>query len=199
MEIRTKILRWLNYCYVNKDLDVYGNGGTAHVDSFIGEKSDNRLYIKEGLDAYEEFIDICRENDWLDNFIPIFFITLKEKKSFRKFNISTLDDIVNDMDLPFRPPEIYLKKKIDGACSCHYSNFELYRKCLHNEFDAIFNRKFGKEYEICYEVLVYRHNDLSPDRLFEDRWVYQREINIEYNENNSEIVRNVKRLTLKKK
>jgi hypothetical protein len=187
---KNKILKWLKDDYIYADRD--RSDIDIHVDEFLGENCSYSVYITEGIKILDTMVEIARENDWLDDFKPVLRINLNDKRTLKKIKISSIDDIARDMDNS-AIPEIILWPKIILTDSYHeyvyHEYIEVYKRNLRREFCEIFGRDFGYEYSIYYEMEYCVGIDGYKYR--------QREIYIEYNENNSEVVKNVRRLTLK--
>jgi hypothetical protein len=181
---KNKILKWLKDDFIYADRD--RSDIDIHVDEFLGRKRDYSIYVIEGIKILDTLVEIARENDWLDDFIPLFRINLNDRRTLKKIKISSIDDIARDMDRA--PPEIFLWPKISLTNSWH-EYIEKYEHSLRREFCEIFGRDFGYEYSIYYEMEYYKNGDGDKDR--------RREIYIKYDENKSEVVKNVRRLTLK--
>jgi hypothetical protein len=182
---KNKILKWLKDEFIYVDRDRSDEAIDMHVDAFIG-KRDYSVYITEGIRVLDDLIEIARENDWLNDFMPTLRINLDDTRAVKKIKIQDMDDIVREMEEA--PPEIILWPKILKTKSGD-NYIEIYERGLHGEFSSILNRDFGDNYHIWYSMIYYVCADGYRDR--------RRKIYIQYNENNAETVKNVKRLVLR--
>jgi hypothetical protein len=185
---KNKILKWLKDEFIYVDRDRSDEPIDNHVDAFA-KISKYEDCLTEGIKMLDDLIEIARENDWLNDFMPTLRINLDDSRAVKKIKVLGIDDIVREMDKRVLP-EIILGKKILMTGSWD-SYIETYERSLHREFNEIFNRDFGSEYHIWYYLERYINVDGCRDR--------QRKIYIQYNENNAEVVRDVKRLKLKDK
>jgi hypothetical protein len=194
-EYKNKVHEWLRCCLKWMESDYYDDGIDTHINVFLGEDYDYSVhnygvYVTEGIKIFDSLIEIARENDWLDDFMPQFRINLVYKKKHKQIKISSIDDLVRDMDRA--PPEIYLRPKILlTTSSWQHSCTEKYERSLRKEFCEILGRDFAEEYSIYYEMTYF--DDYDGDRY------RQGDIYFDYNENKSEVVRkrNTRKLVLK--
>lgn len=197
---RKEILKWL------KCNRFYPENGTLsqHVDEFYGSRKyhdsigryrqkpeDIRDYIIYGLEVFEEFLSICKKNRLVNDFIPTLLIYLNSgKKGFINYKLESLDDLIEDMSKYTTPPEIYLIKKIWNTNTLD-DYFISYQKNIKSEFSKIFCRQFPNEYKIYYKAESYEY------KYSKNGIIYTRAIYIQYNENNSEMVSNIRELKFK--
>ena len=160
------VLNWLIQYYVEKEL---GNQSIdIHVDQLLNIRSDKR-YIEEGIKLYKALIDICKDNNLLNDFIPVFRISLKDTDKIEKYNVKSLDDILKDVNHR-RPPEICLYRKVSNLFSRIYEKYEY--SLINCYFSSIFKSNY-----YFYYTFYKNEEDIN------DNWEYSRMISIEYNEN----------------
>jgi hypothetical protein len=183
---KDKVKEWLGDLISYIDNPIFSSDADIHVDEFMG-KRDYSVYITEGIKILDDLIEIARENDWLNDLLPMLRINLDDTRAVKRIKIQDMDDIVREMEEA--PPEIILGQKILKTNSGD-NYIEIYERGLHGEFSRILNRDFSDNYHIWYSMIYYVDSNGWRDR--------RRKIYIQYNENNAETVKNVKRLTLKK-
>ncbi|MDR1425592.1 MAG: hypothetical protein LBI70_01170 [Rickettsiales bacterium] len=185
---KNRILKWLKDEFIYVDRDRSDEAIDIHVDAFMSKRQDHSVYITEGIRILDDLIEIARENDWLNDFMPALRINLDDTRAVKRIKIQNMDDIVREMDKGMIPEIILWQKILKTKSGDNY--IEIYERGLHGEFSRILNRDFGDNYHIWYSMIYCVCADGHRDR-----W---RKIYIQYNENNAETVKNVKRLTLKK-
>lgn len=187
MKIRNykeKVRDWLSEEFINTDRDRSDESIDIHVDEFIVEEED-RAYFVEGMNIFKALVELSKENSWTNDFIPTLRINLKYTKSIKKIKVSSIDDVVKEIS--DTPPEIVLWRKI--LFTNKWDGYkEIYEASLHEEFNKIFNTIFPEEYKIYYKSEKYF------DEMFYGRMICENNIYVQYNENNSETVTNVKRI-----
>jgi hypothetical protein len=162
------------------------------VINFIG-KSEADVFIVEGMNILRELVQISRENDWLNDFVPSFELCLKDSEKIERDPSRTLfkdtKSLIRNLDIGLSP-EICMEKKIQYTIEDPRAEEHTY---IYPSSSDLFHRIFGptnsaseKNFYIKYVCVK------SID-------VYLRYIDVVYNENNSEVVRDVKRLKLKDK
>lgn len=174
------VLNWLMEDYVKRELG--DQSIDIHVDQLLNIRS-NKRYIVEGIKLYKALINICEDNKLLDDFIPVFRISLKDIKEIKKININSLEDILKDIDHN-RPPEICLYRKISIL-----SNY-IYEEYKYSLMPCYFDNIFKDNYYFYYSFFK------SEDDINDD-WKYSRMISIEYNENNEKHLFSPNKLILK--
>jgi hypothetical protein len=204
MEYREQLLEYLITDFIDRDNSYF----SMHMDSFVG-KADIMAYLAEGFIVLEELIQICKENKWLDDFIPFFRLYLKKNERLEKnpnqSMLRSVDGLVRHLDKSI-PPEIYLTKKIMCVGSCMDgmgtykigdSGFESHSYTLLNKtFHELFNfprNNLTKNIYIKYSQ-VKENYDYYLDKTSP---TYARCIDIIYNRNNTRVVKCVDRLTLR--
>lgn len=193
----------------------YPDRGTLseHVDRFYGSRKyhseiggykekpeDIKGYLIYGLEIFEEFIRICKKNNLTNDFIPTLVIYLNcgrkkfysiGRKKLLDYKLESLDSLIEDMSKYTIPPEICLNKKIWNTYTTDYYLFR-YQQNIKKEFANVFNRQFPNEYKIYYRAESHE-SKYSDNGIMSTRTIY-----IQYNENNSETVTNVKRINFKR-
>lgn len=199
---RKKLLEWLLYY---KDSIIPENEPISqHISEFYGSKKyhteigryrqkadDIKGYLIYALKIFEEFLNICKKNKWTNDFIPTLLIYLNDignEKRLKNYSLKSLDNLVEDMSKYTTPPEICLIKKIWNTETVD-DYLTWYQKNIKNEFSNIFGIQFSDEYKIYYKAISYEY------KYSESGIKYQRSIYIQYNENNSETVSNIKKLS----
>lgn len=184
---KKKVYNWLSKEFINVNRDRSNEEASIHVDEFTIEKKDYTFFL-EGIEIFKALVELSKENDWTNDFVPTLRINLKYTKTIKKLKINSIEDIVKEMNNT--PPEIILYRKI--LFTRKWDGFkEIYKISLHENFNKIFNTVFPEEYKIYYESVKYY------DHGFYNRTICENKIYIQYNENNSETVSNIKRLSLK--
>lgn len=184
---KKNIINWLDKEFINVNRDRTNESIDAHVTMFL-KISDKKKVLYKCFEIFKALVELSKENDWTNDFVPTLRINLKYTKTIKKLKINSIEDIVKEMNNT--PPEIILYRKIlftrkrDGFK-------EIYKISLHENFNKIFNTVFPEEYKIYYESVKYYDHD------FYNRTICENKIYIQYNENNSETVSNIKRLSLK--
>jgi hypothetical protein len=190
-EYRKILLEYLIGGFVLKDNESFG----VHMDGFIGD-SDSLTYLVEGFKVFGELIKICRENGWLNDFIPSFCLYLKNnEKAERDPNRSLLgsrERLIRNLNKR-TAPEICMFGKLcslgiprDGGTHTYTLSNELLRKLF-----GFPNRVISEN--IYAEYLRFRDECCLDDVPAS----YRRYIDIRYNRNDARVVRWVKRLTLR--
>ncbi|AKL98217.1 hypothetical protein [Endomicrobium proavitum] len=169
MDYKKEVLKWLNEYYVEKDLSK--KTVDDHMDGILeieNKKSNYKIFLEHGFGFLKALVNICKENNLLDKFIPVFRISLTDKAKIKKHTINSLEDIIKDMSV--RPPEICLYKKRNIV------NNYIWEEYTYPLLDSYLNGIFGSNYYVEYSF--FRDKD-----DIEDNWEYQRMISIKYNEN----------------
>lgn len=177
-----KIREWIETDYIQDRLG-HDNIVTS-IDRLDDRKKFTKFidYIREGVIFLQNLVLFAKENDLLQDFIPTFTISLLDTNIFEDLKFSSDLDILEYVDKSF-PPELKLVRKIDKTLNYHNTYMQ---KPLSNK---IFHFKHQKFYT--YLCMYFNNHDL------EDEYMIYREINIEYNENNSKVVKNITKIALK--
>jgi hypothetical protein len=187
---KNRIIEWLKSEYIDTAYDLSNDFIDRHVDVIIGCRSRNKIKcLIEGIKVFENLIKICKENSWTIDFIICFNIYFEYSKNIlEKYReIESVSDIVKNMS--HTPPEVFMFKKM--SLLTNYETDEKYKRRIPNSlFSKLFNVNFNEYFHIFYNLC-------RNWECIENNWEYNCYIDIQYNEKNSEIVRNVRRLTLK--
>jgi hypothetical protein len=178
---------------------------SVHMDYLTGGH-DIRLFLEEGFKAFRELISLSEDNGWLDDFTPIFRLYMKDIEKIEKNpDISLLKSakqLIKNLDKS-TPPEVFLVKKVMGASvssggwhSHRDDEFESHSHTLANElFYGLFG--FPDESIRKYIRINYRCSRFNSDYLTDYAPDYDmRDIDIEYNKNNSPSTRGTGQFTL---
>jgi hypothetical protein len=175
----------------------------THMDELIGE-NDTRTYLTEGFNILRELIHICRRNNWLENVIPSFHLTLKNSEKFGKnpnqLFLRSPKNLIESMD-NHRPPEICLEQKIWSVGiigNRYYSNNSEYEEHAYMLSNELLYKLFGfPDKDLAKDIYIkYFYTEINNNiYLNTNRTLYERWINIEYNKNNAKTVTKIDRLT----
>jgi hypothetical protein len=194
MEYRKILLEYLVGDFVVRDNKSFG----VHMDEFIGRR-DSVAYLVEGFKVFGELIKICRENGWLNDFIPSFYLHMKNsEKVERDPNRSLLGSrecLIRNLD-KIRPPEICLFGKLSYPnISRKASAYDMHMYTLSNE---LLRKLFGFPNGVISESIYANYLRFRDECCLEDMPPsYRRCIDIKYNRNDARVVRHLKRLTLR--
>ncbi|MDR1426009.1 MAG: hypothetical protein LBI70_03400 [Rickettsiales bacterium] len=172
--------------------------GRMCIDSFIG-RSSAETFLLEGIKFLKELIRISRENDWLNDFVPSFEISLKNSEKIEKDPSKTLFKNIRCLAKNLSrccPPDICMTKKIlQTNSSRSEEHIHIYLPS-----GGLFQRIFGSFDDALEKNLYVKYVCMKNERDLENGVdVYTRYVEVLYNENNSKVIRDVKRLKLKDK
>jgi hypothetical protein len=188
-DYKDMVLKYLKENYTN----IRNKEFIISIDNFIKEK-DNKLYLLEGVKIYKSLVDICIENEWVDDLIPNFHIYLKKEKNVEIPDVKniTLNKMLEDMN-EINSPEILMRKKI--IRTTFYNNKEVCQFEIENGVvEKIFNEKFNCAFHAQYEYIK-KYKLLKE----EEGDYYDKCISIVYNENHIRNVKDISELVFKKK
>jgi hypothetical protein len=178
------------------DEHYYGYPSLSMTD-FVGERNTSVVFLTEGMKVLEELVHIARENGWLNDFVPSFRIYLRDSDRIEKDPTTTLlrstRDLARNMHR-YYSPSILMMKKIKGT---DIFGSEIHTYSYSNP-DDLLQRVFGfHDSEIGKHLYVQYSCTKNENDLLYGVDVYCIYVDIQYNENNSEIVRNVRKLKTK--
>jgi hypothetical protein len=187
-DYKDMVLKYLKENYTN----IKNKEFIISVGNFIKEK-DNKLYLLEGIKIYKRLVDICIENEWGDDLIPVFHIYLKKEKDVEIPDVKniTLNKILKDMD-EINSPKILIRKKIVSTMC--YNKEKCQFRIEAGVVEKIFNEELNCAFHIQYEYIK-KYKLLKE----EESDYYDKCISVAYNENHIRNVKDINELVFKKK
>jgi hypothetical protein len=155
------------------------------ISEFV-KKQNNKEYLMRGVKILKELVEICKEKNLQNDFIVSFLVSLKETKEVKRINKAniTLESIVKIMNKNIKP-QIVMTKKISRTKN-YNSVEERYRMSLGSKMlKEIFKEEFIENYYMCY--ICYKKKEAKSDS-------YGRYIDILYNENYCNMVKNIDKI-----
>lgn len=147
--------------------------------------------VKNSLIILSELVDICRKNGLLINFLPrltFFLKSIKHLESVKR--ISSYEDLISELDDNILP-EICLEQKI------FYTNNINTEKYEYPIYKTIFSKLISNPSSFFNDNYYFIHSFIRYEDDIEEMADYKVSFDILYNENNSETVTNVKRISFK--
>lgn len=182
-ENRNKLIQYLKEDFVKRDN--YGFG--VHMDDFVVDVDNKINLIKDSLIIYKELVSICKNNNWTYNLIPILNFHLKSvEKISKKSIVKNCKDLIKKIS-KFSLPEVCLGQKIFYTKTRNSEEY-IYPIRSNIFFDLFGKNLFGKDY---YFIQYFTRDE----ECILDNCSYNSYFKILYNENNSETVSNIKRLS----
>ena len=80
---KKKVYTWLSKEFINVNRDRSNEEASIHVDEFTIEKKDY-VYFSEGIEIFKALVELSKENDWTNDFVPTLRINLKYTKTIKK-------------------------------------------------------------------------------------------------------------------
>ena len=106
---KKNIINWLDKEFINVNRDRSNESIDAHVTMFL-KISDKKKVLYKCFEIFKALVELSKENDWTNDFVPTLRINLKYTKTIKKLKITSINDVVKEMNNT--PPEIILYRKI---------------------------------------------------------------------------------------
>ena len=178
--------------YLESGLSSEGACGMGiHMWGFDVDLKNKFIMIKDSLLILKELVNICSKNSLLNNFLPRLTFFLKNIKHLgdlkRIYNYEDLIDELDDNVLP----EICLDQKI------FYTNNINIEKYEYPVYRTAFSELVPRPKIFFNDNYYFIHSFIRSEDNIKEMTGYNVSLDIVYNENNSETVSNIKRLSLR--